>query len=180
MGVGLGPPVHAASEVAEGIRFVSHVTRLAMELYLESSPSHPRFVRMVSPRLKLLGDNPDALYHIALVGPDRSYVLSGCRTQGEVYFSVSVHDAQQMKSCSVRWRHSSLASPRPLAVHAACGWSCLSRLLAAGRPTRPLEPRAATHVGPSAGRQARLWGLAKSSATVVLRPRPRAAQPSLG
>lgn len=87
MGVGLGPPDNAAIETAEGLRFISHVARLGMEVYLERSP---RFVRMVSPTLKLLGDNPDALYYIAVVDSTRSYLITGCRGE-EVYFSFSIH-----------------------------------------------------------------------------------------
>jgi hypothetical protein len=88
MSFGLGPPSHASSEIAEGLRYVSHVTRIALELYTEASPA---FVRFVTPTIKLLGDNPDALYYISLVHPARSYTISGCRGEGEAYMSISVH-----------------------------------------------------------------------------------------
>ena len=91
MRFGLGPPEHASGEIAEGLRYVSHVTRLALELYVEPSP---RFVRFVSPSLKMLGDNPDALYYIARLDATRAYEVSGCRA-GEAYFSLSVHAASQ-------------------------------------------------------------------------------------
>ena len=69
-GFALGPPAHAAAEVAEGLKYVSHVVRLALEVFLETDPStSPRFVRMVGPHLKLLGDNPDAYYYITPVLP---------------------------------------------------------------------------------------------------------------
>jgi hypothetical protein len=67
------------------------VTRLALELYVEPSP---RFVRFVGPTLKLLGDNPDAVYYISTVHPKESYGyrVTGCKQLGrEVYFSVAVH-----------------------------------------------------------------------------------------
>ena len=89
-GLGLGPREHAEAEIGEGTRYLSAVTRLALELHLEEAP---RFVRMVSPTLKLLGDNPDAMYYIARVDPARRYRVEGCRDDDEVYFSLSVHAA---------------------------------------------------------------------------------------
>ena len=86
-GFGLGPPEFGAAEVAEGLKYVSHVLRVALELHLEESP---RFMRFVSPHLKLLGDNPDALYYLSRVDPSKGHRLSGCRTR-EVYFSISIH-----------------------------------------------------------------------------------------
>lgn len=87
MSFGVGPAEHASSEIAEGLRYVAHVTRLALELYTEASPS---FVRFVTPRLKMLGDNPDALYFISAVSAGHEYVVRGCKS-GEVYLSFSVH-----------------------------------------------------------------------------------------
>lgn len=85
-GFGLGPALHAEHEVAEGFRYLAHITRIALELHVEASP---RFVRFVSPTLKLIGDNPDALYFISVVDPARRYNVSGCRN-GDVYFSIAV------------------------------------------------------------------------------------------
>ena len=96
-GFGLGPEKFAADEIAEGLKYVSHVTKLALDLYLEDAP---RFVRLVSPTLKLIGDNPDAQYHIASLrshdGPDsqrsvpKEFIVEGCRG-ATIYFSFSVH-----------------------------------------------------------------------------------------
>lgn len=96
-GFGLGPDKFAADEIAEGLKYVSHVTKLALDVYLEDAP---RFVRLVSPTLKLIGDNPDAQYHIASLrshdGPDsqrstpKEFIVEGCRGS-TVYFSFSVH-----------------------------------------------------------------------------------------
>jgi len=88
-GFGLGPPDYAAAEVAEGLRYVAHITRVALELYLEEGP---RFSQLISPNLKLIGDNPDSLYYIARVNPEGAYNISGCRAKHEVYFSVAVHE----------------------------------------------------------------------------------------
>jgi len=94
-GFGLGPEKFAADEIAEGLKYVSHVTKLALDVYLEESP---RFVKLVSPTLKLLGDNPDAQYHIASLrthGANEqqptAFIVDGCRGENEVYFSISVH-----------------------------------------------------------------------------------------
>jgi hypothetical protein len=54
-GFGLGPASHADQEMAEGFRYVAHITKLALDVYLEDQP---RFVRLVSPTLKSIGDNP--------------------------------------------------------------------------------------------------------------------------
>jgi hypothetical protein len=73
---------------------VSHVTKLALDVYMEKAP---RFVRLVSPYLKLIGDNPDAQYHIASLrthgGAEqkKEFIVKGCRGANEVYFSFSVH-----------------------------------------------------------------------------------------
>ena len=88
-GFGLGPADVAAHEVSEGLRYIGHISRLALELYMETMP---RFVKMVSPTLKLIGDNPDAIYYISRIDAAKRYEVSGCRT-GEKYFSISVHAA---------------------------------------------------------------------------------------
>jgi hypothetical protein len=85
-GFGLGPTAHAEHEMAEGFRYLSHITRIALELYVEAAP---RFVRFISPTLKLIGDNPDALYFISVVDSGSAYNISGCRN-GDLYFSIAV------------------------------------------------------------------------------------------
>lgn len=87
MGFGLGDAAHAEQEVAEGFKFAADVARLALDLHMSAAP---RFVPMVSPTLKLLGDNPDAYYFISALDDGASYTVTGCRT-AEVYLSLSVH-----------------------------------------------------------------------------------------
>eukprot|EP00947_MAST-08B_sp_MAST-8B-sp1_P004838 g4838.t1 len=64
-GIGLGPD--GPQEIAEGHRAISHILRLALEIFVEVHPSRPKFTRLVSPTMKLQGDNPDAIYMIAAV-----------------------------------------------------------------------------------------------------------------
>src|SRR5262249_33718579 len=47
------------------------------DLYFEADPERPRFVPMVSPTRKFLGDNPDARYFLAPLRPDRRYRIRG-------------------------------------------------------------------------------------------------------
>ena len=84
MGFGLGPPAHAEHEIAEGFRYAGDVMRIALDLHLETAP---RFIPLVTPTLKLLGDNPDAMYYISALDGDvdgegartDSYMITGCR-----------------------------------------------------------------------------------------------------
>ena len=101
----------AANEIAEGLRYVSHVIKLALDVYLEDAP---RFVRFVSPTLKLLGDNPDAIYHLASLqshdgsggdAVDKEFLVTGCRAEHEVYFSVSVHAPSLLDNNNNNNRH---------------------------------------------------------------------------
>ena len=111
-GIGLGPD--GPQEIAEGHRAISHILRLALEIFVEVHPSRPKFTRLVSPTMKLQGDNPDAIYMIAAVtqpsataaaaaaSPASSasssssstqvsgYVVRGKKHAKEVYFSIAL------------------------------------------------------------------------------------------
>jgi hypothetical protein len=151
-GFGLGPRRHAEAEVAEGLRYVAHVIRLSFELFLESDPiESPRFVRFVSPHLKMLGDNPDAYYFISQVDPSASYLVSGCRT--EVYFSLSVHAEQRPGEAFQRV----VADVNDASLKRDNG-GCWQLLLSAGSAPPTSLPEGATWLG-----------LPSTSATVVTR-----------
>eukprot|EP00039_Didymoeca_costata_P024736 m.11286 g.11286 ORF g.11286 m.11286 type:complete len:530 (-) comp4415_c0_seq1:141-1730(-) len=77
-------------ETAEGFQFLTQLLRFAFEAYVENDPTHPRFIRMVSPTIKMLGDHPDAVYLYTPVDPCRSYLITG-RVTTEAYFSFTVH-----------------------------------------------------------------------------------------
>jgi hypothetical protein len=81
--------IERAGDIADGHRFLMHVLHSGMEQWLEADPARPRAVRFVTPTLKLLGDNPDAIYYTAPLDPKRRYRVRG-NTGGAVY--TSAHD----------------------------------------------------------------------------------------
>ena len=83
-------PMEQPLDVLEGLRYLLHLASAGIDFYLEGDPERPRFVRMVSPTRKLGGDNPDAIYHFALIRGDRSYRIRGQRGR-ECYLSFTIH-----------------------------------------------------------------------------------------
>lgn len=86
---------HEAAEAdeidqVEKLRNVLHLLSAGLELYLEGDPERPEFARIVSPTRKILGDNPDAIYHFARLRGDRSYRIRG-RKRDECYVSFTIH-----------------------------------------------------------------------------------------
>jgi hypothetical protein len=81
--------IERASDIADGHRFLMHVLHSGIEQWLEADPLRPRAVRFVTPTLKLLGDNPDAIYFTAPLDPKRSYRVRG-NTGGAVYTSLTI------------------------------------------------------------------------------------------
>lgn len=71
---------------AYAIQMVGHVS----EFLVEADRARPRFSLIVSPARKILGDNPDSIYHQAAIRGDRSYRIRGRRT-GQDYISFTVH-----------------------------------------------------------------------------------------
>ncbi len=91
--VHLGPErdvVLEERDVIDGLRNVLHMLSGAIDFYLEGDAERPQFSRIVSPTRKFMGDNPDAIYHFARLRGDRSYRVSGRRTD-ECYISFTVH-----------------------------------------------------------------------------------------
>jgi len=68
------------------IQMVGHVS----EFLIEADRERPRFSSIVSPARKILGDNPDSIYHQAAIRGDRAYRIRGRRT-GQDYISFTVH-----------------------------------------------------------------------------------------
>jgi hypothetical protein len=89
---GVGQAPRDGQEAAEGHRHLLHLLSAALDFYLEGDPERPVFTRMVSPGRKLLGDNPDAVYHFAPIRGDRAYRVTG-RRGDECYLSITVHAA---------------------------------------------------------------------------------------
>jgi len=81
--------IERPADVADGHRFLMHALHSGMELWLEADPLRPRATRIVSPTLKLLGDNPDAVYYAAPIDPGHRYRVRG-NTGGAVYTSLTI------------------------------------------------------------------------------------------
>jgi len=65
---------------AEGVRYLSRLTRAALEAFVEySDPQYPVFRRMVHETIKMGADNPDNHYLNAQISGDYEYVISGNR-----------------------------------------------------------------------------------------------------
>jgi len=79
-----------AVDVAEGFRNALHLLSVAIDAYLEGDPERPAFVRLASPTRKMMGDNPDAIYHFARLRDDRRYRVTGRRGDCD-YLSFTVH-----------------------------------------------------------------------------------------
>ena len=77
-------------EVVEGLRNVLHLLSAGIDFYLEGDPERPEFVKIVSPIRRFMGDNPDAIYHLARIRPDRSYRIRG-RREDSCYISFTIH-----------------------------------------------------------------------------------------
>ena len=82
--------INSETDIAEGVRYILHMLSAGIDLYLEGDPDRPAFVRVVSPTRKLMGDNPDAIYHLARIRDDRSYRITGQKGD-ECYFSFTIH-----------------------------------------------------------------------------------------
>lgn len=78
------------TEVLEGYRYALQVLSHVGELLIEGDRERPRFSLIVSPARKFLGDNPDSIYHQAIIRGDRSYRVRGRRT-GQDYISFTIH-----------------------------------------------------------------------------------------
>lgn len=83
--------VTTPTDILEGFEYLFHMMNAGIDIYLlAGDPDRPEFVRMLSPRLRWAGDNPDALYYVARIRGDRSYRIRG-KLNGECYLSFTVH-----------------------------------------------------------------------------------------
>jgi hypothetical protein len=81
--------IERPGDVSDGHRFLMHALHSGIEQWLEADPQRPRAVRFVTPTLKLLGDNPDAIYYTAPLDPTRRYRVRG-NTGGATYTSLTI------------------------------------------------------------------------------------------
>ena len=82
--------INSETDKAEGFRYLLHMLSAGIDLYFEGDPERPAFVKIVSPTRKLMGDNPDAIYHFTRIRGDRSYRITG-KKSSECYISFTVH-----------------------------------------------------------------------------------------
>ncbi len=74
-----GAPQDPAQQ-AEGIRYLSRLTRAGLEAFLEySDPKYPIFRRTVHETIKMGADNPDNYYLNAQISGDYEYLIKGRR-----------------------------------------------------------------------------------------------------
>ncbi len=81
--------VASEQDDADGHRFLIHLLETALHREFEGDPEHPEFTKWVTPRRKVLGDNPDAIYFDAPVDPRYVYRVRG-NIGGAVYTSITI------------------------------------------------------------------------------------------
>jgi len=75
---------HDALSQAEGFRYLSRLTRLALEMTVESgTPEFPTFMVPSHETAKIGADNPDNLYQLALISGEYEYLVRGHRGDAE-------------------------------------------------------------------------------------------------
>ena len=77
----LGPQgAQSTLEEAEGFRFLTRLASAAFDMFVEyGDTAHPAFVRLMTPRRKFYGDNPDTFYDYASIQGRRRYRIAGTR-----------------------------------------------------------------------------------------------------
>lgn len=67
----------APEDISDGRQFFLHALHGALNSQLDADPTQPRLHRILSPSIKILGDNPDAIYFGAHLRPDLRYRVRG-------------------------------------------------------------------------------------------------------
>jgi hypothetical protein len=71
---------HTLSDKAEGLRWLTRLTRFGLEAGLEfSDPQFPEFYKPTHETVKVMSDNPDAVHWMATIRADGEYILHGTR-----------------------------------------------------------------------------------------------------
>ncbi|MFT4517709.1 MAG: hypothetical protein ACI9JM_000086 [Halioglobus sp.] len=76
-------------DFAEARRVLMHALLHGLESWLEADPARPFFTSFINQHKKLLGDNPDARYHTAIVDDQNSYRIVG-NVAGATYTSFTL------------------------------------------------------------------------------------------
>ncbi len=83
-------------DLAEGVRYLSRIARLALESELENKDSaHPYLQRSLGPTLKMGGDNPEGLYLAAPINGTDTFQITGSRGSADwiSFFAQRSYDA---------------------------------------------------------------------------------------
>jgi len=81
--------MHTAEERAAGRYLLANALQHAFQCWFEVDPRRPLFQRWITPTKKLMGDNPDALYHGCVCDPAGRYRIRG-NVHGACYTSFTV------------------------------------------------------------------------------------------
>jgi hypothetical protein len=81
--------IERPEDISAAHRYVMHLLAYGVDVAFESDPERPVFQRIVGPQRKFMGDNPDAIYFVAYIRPDRAYRVRG-KTAGAVYTSITL------------------------------------------------------------------------------------------
>jgi hypothetical protein len=81
--------LRTAADQAEARRLLLHVLTHAIQTWFEADAARPFFVSFVNRHKKMLGDNPDARYHQAVISADHSYRIYG-NLAAAIYTSFTV------------------------------------------------------------------------------------------
>jgi hypothetical protein len=92
--------VRSPQEVIDGHRLLLHLLAAAVDLYFEGDPERPRFLPIVTPSRKFLGDNPDAHYFFTVLRGDRRFRIRG-NTAGAVYTSFTFQGAESATAAGI-------------------------------------------------------------------------------
>jgi len=79
-------------EIVECERLISHLISTGFRLFYEADLDRPHFEPIVGPRMKSLGDNPDAFYFNTVFNPSGEFIVKG-RVLREVYLSLTIYEA---------------------------------------------------------------------------------------
>ncbi|WP_279247213.1 DUF1214 domain-containing protein [Candidatus Litorirhabdus singularis] len=81
--------LRTSADQAEARRLLLHVLTHAIQTWFEADAARPFFVSFINRHKKMLGDNPDARYHQAVISADHSYRIYGNLAQA-TYTSFTV------------------------------------------------------------------------------------------
>jgi hypothetical protein len=80
-------------DLVECHRLLTSLISTGIRIFYEVDLLHPHFEEIVNPHVKLLGDNPDALYFSTIFDPKEDFIVKGTMNPQECYLSLTVYDS---------------------------------------------------------------------------------------